>query len=209
MCYNIQNKATTKKLVDRYNANFQLPKLYSPQNQISAFENKQLPILLNDEHRVFLFANWGLLPDWVKDEAFNKNTKNARLETLAEKASFKGVVGQRCLIPATGFYEWKWHDTKGKVKEKFLIQSKSTPIFSFAGLYNWWLDPLINKRVLTFTIITKTAEGIMQDIHNTKQRMPIILNPEKEKDWLYNKSMDYLTDFKATSLTPMNLKFNF
>jgi putative SOS response-associated peptidase YedK len=209
MCYNVQNRASTKALVERFNANFQLPSLYTPKDQINAFEKTQLPIITNENNKEFLFANWGLLPQWVKDESFSKNTKNARWETLGDKPSFQGVQHQRCLIPATGFYEWKWHDSKGKTKEKFFIQSKSTDIFSLAGLYNRWINPVTGKESLTFTVITKSAEGIMKEIHNTKQRMPIILKPEKEKSWLFEDTLDYLIDFKADSQTPMNLTFPF
>ncbi len=209
MCYNVQNKASLQAMVERFNAGFNLPQLYQPRQEVNAFAGIELPIITNEDPNVFHFGHWGLLPSWAKDVSFDKNTKNARLETLGEKPSFRDYQEKRCLIPATAFYEWKWHDTKGKVKEKFLITPKNIPVFAFAGLYNKWIDPNSGKELLSFTLITKAAEGIMQDIHNTKQRMPVVLYPNSEKDWLFDGDIDYTNDFTAKSLTPINLKFDF
>jgi putative SOS response-associated peptidase YedK len=209
MCFYVQNKASSKAVAERFNANFNLPQCYQPKEEISAFANEELPVILNSSSNVILHAHWGLLPTWAREIEFDKNTKNARVETLTEKPSFREVVSQRCIIPATGFYEWKWHDSKGKQKEKFLIQSSSTEIIGFAGLYNRWKNPKSGADLLTFTIITTEAEGIMKEIHNTKQRMPIILDPKFENDWMQGGEIQYLTDFTAKSLTPMNLKFDF
>lgn len=209
MCYYIQNKASTKALIERFNASFKLPKLYQPQNEISAFAGEQLPIITHEDKSSFEFADWGLIPNWAKDEEIASKTKNARIETIHEKPSYRDCISQRCIIPATGFYEWKWHDSKGKQKEKFLIYPKEHSIFAFAGLCNLWTDPHSQKSILTFTILTSAAEGIMKDIHNTKQRMPLIINPSDEKKWLENKKVNFITDFDADSLTPMNLKFDF
>jgi putative SOS response-associated peptidase YedK len=209
MCYNVQNKASFQALIERFNAKFNLPQLYQPHQEINAFAGIHLPILTNEASRVFQFGHWGLLPNWAKDISFDKNTKNARLETIGEKPSFRGYKEQRCLIPATAFYEWKRHDSKGKKKEKFIISPKNISIFTFAGLYNRWKDPNSGKELLSFTIVTKSAEGIMQEIHNTKQRMPVILKMNSENAWLSNGKIDYVSDFIAVSQTPMNLKFNF
>lgn len=209
MCYYIQNKASKKSLIERFNASFNLPKLYKPENEISAFGGVQLPIITHKDQGTFDFADWGLIPDWAKDLEIASKTKNARVESIHEKPSFRNHTNQRCLIPATGFYEWKWHDSKGKQKEKFLIYLKEKSIFSFAGLCNYWTNPNNGEVKLTFTILTTAAEGIMKDIHNTKQRMPLVLSPKDENKWLSNQDAKFTSNFEADSQTPINLKFDF
>ena len=209
MCYNVQNKATVKALIERFNAHFELPKLYQPQEEISAFANIPLPIITNKEKAKFQFANWGIIPDWSKDEKIALKTKNAREETIHEKPSFKDYTQQRCIIPATGFYEWKWHDSKGKQKEKFLIQAKEDAIFGLAGLFNHWKNPNKGDENLTFTILTTQATGIMKEIHNTKERMPLVIAKNDERKWLENDDVSFISDFHAKPLTPINLKFDF
>jgi putative SOS response-associated peptidase YedK len=68
---------------------------------------------------------WGLLPTWARDRTFQKNTLNAKLEALEEKASFRSCVHKRCLIPAESFVEWQWLDPKGKVKQNYRIKAKA------------------------------------------------------------------------------------
>ncbi|MDI6782816.1 MAG: SOS response-associated peptidase [bacterium] len=126
---------------------------------------------------------WGLIPFWAKDPAIGNRLINARAETLAEKLSFKSALkSNRCLVPASGFYEWK---EIGGRKIPFLIKVKETSLFSFAGLYDIWKDEQENE-VKTFTIITTSANSFMAPIHN---RMPVILKPENEEVWL-NKSVN-------------------
>lgn len=105
-------------------------------------------------------------------------------------SSFRDAAknAQRCLIPATGFFESKWLDINKKTAPKFpfLIFKKEQPIFSFAGLYSKWVDKSTETTYLTYTILTTPATGnkLMSDIHNSKLRMPVILPRECEKDWL-------------------------
>ena len=101
-----------------------------------------------------------------------------------EKPSFRSYTENRCIILATGFYEWKWLDPKGKQKQKHRIWRKGAGYFAFAGLYSHWLDKSTGELIPTFTIITREAQGIMREIHNTKLRMPVVLLPEEEKLWL-------------------------
>lgn len=176
MCYNVQNKATTKELTERFNAQFQLPKLYSPSNEISGFTFPVLPILTAENKEKFTFFSWGLIPHWSKDRDIRKHTLNAKLETIDEKPSFRDVQENRCILPVTGFYEWKWLDSKGKRKEKYLIGLKEENIFGLAGLHSNWTDPVSGKEEKTFTLLTTAANPVMAEIHNTKKRMPLMLD---------------------------------
>lgn len=102
---------------------------------------------------------------------------NARQETLDEKPMFKNhFLHKRCLIPASGFYEWKQFENR---KEKYLIRTEK-PAFYMAGLYNTFTDGQ-NTSLTAFVIITTNASKEMSDIHH---RMPVIFHKEKGKLWL-------------------------
>ena len=88
------------------------------------------------------------------------------------------------MILVNGFHEWKWLDEKGKNKEHYLIKVANQPIFEIGGLYNIWKDPETGKEITTVTIVTTEANELMAEIHNTKHRMPILLNKQTQYRWL-------------------------
>lgn len=189
MCYNVQQKASIKELTERFNAQFELPQLYTPQNEIKGFAHPDLTILTSESPSHFCLATWGLIPHWAKDDQIKKNTLNAKLETIAEKPSFRDAQENRCILPVTGFYEWKWLDSKGKRKEKYLIQVKNAPLFALAGLYADWLNPQDGQLIRSFTLLTTKANPVMEEIHNTKKRMPLMMNIAGAKDYLEDGSI--------------------
>ncbi|GGG18291.1 hypothetical protein GCM10011323_23090 [Pontibacter amylolyticus] len=108
-----------------------------------------------------------------------KRSINARAETLTEKPSFRNLlISKRCLVPADGFYEWQV-TPQGKVPYRILL--KNEELFSFAGLWDEWLDKSTDEVLHTYTIITTNANDIVKPIHG---RMPVILSPEAEELWL-------------------------
>lgn len=114
---------------------------------------------------------------------------NARCETLEERPTFKNIFhSKRCLVPASGFYEWKKTEDK---KEKYLIRTENQELFYMAGLYNTFKDK--NGNPFTgFVIITTEANERMSQIHN---RMPVIFERKDIDNWLDNKIKD-LTEIK-------------
>jgi putative SOS response-associated peptidase YedK len=137
-----------------------------------------IPIIRNESGNSAILSKWGLVPPWAKDPKIGYKMINARSETISLKSSFrKPFLTQRCLIPATGFYEWK-HFDKGKIPYFFGL--KNEEIFSFAGLYEFWTD-VENRQLITFSIITTSPNEMMQPIHD---RMPVILPIDKESIWL-------------------------
>ena len=121
---------------------------------------------------------WGLIPFWAKDPKIGSRMINARAETVVEKSVFREAFSKRrCLVVADGFYEWqKTHE--GKVPMRIVL--KSGEPFGFAGLWATWKSP-DGQSVNSCTIITTTANSLMEPIHN---RMPVILSREAEQDWL-------------------------
>ena len=138
---------------------------------------------------------WGLIPSWAKDDNIKKYTLNARHETLKTKPSFKNA--KRCLIFADGFYEWKWLDKQGKKKQKYLIELPNSELFSFAGLYDQWIDKQTGEIINSCSIVTTEAKGIMREIHNSKMRMPLVIEYNQMDDWLENRDTNLFYNFKT------------
>lgn len=197
MCYHTQQTADAQKLKNRFNAEIKETDKNSLTGVFNGFDHKRTPVILNVDPKLIQCVEWGLMPSWANDRALQNNTLNAKIETLQEKASFKGVLNKKCLVVVDGFFEWKWLDEKGKNKQKYLITMPDNEPFAFAGLWSEWKDPA-GEILRTYTIITTEAKGIMRDIHNSKFRMPVVLRPDIEKDWLLgNTTAKLYTDLKA------------
>jgi putative SOS response-associated peptidase YedK len=115
----------------------------------------------------------------------NYSTINARIETLTSSPAYRGAWkrAQRCILPATGFYEWQLH--AGGSKQPFFIHALDQPVFGFAGL--WDTSTRADGTVVeSCTIITMPANALLAEIHNApgKQRMPAILRPSDHETWL-------------------------
>jgi putative SOS response-associated peptidase YedK len=183
MCYSISSTSKVIDLEKRYGKKTAKSTKIEPVFFASAFTFPMWPIVTKSD--TIQWMQWGLVPVWFKGgnlTDFAKHTLNARVETLDEKSAYKHVINQkRCLIPATGFFEWK---TIGKEKIPYLIQLKDKTLFSFAGIYDEWVNPIDGKALHSFSIITCEANELMAEIHNTKKRMPIILNDETGMEWI-------------------------
>lgn len=135
----------------------------------------QLVILNEGAGRAARWHRWGLIPHWARDQSIGDKTINARGETVATKPAYGAAYRQRrCLVPATGFYEWK---VLAGGKQPYLIRFKSGELFAFAGLWESWGGP--EGELRSFTIVT-TAE-LMARIH---ERMPAIIPRERYARWL-------------------------
>ena len=149
----------------------------------SGFAHPRLAIVRADG--VFLHE-WGLIPSWVKDTetatAISSKTLNAMGETVFEKPSFrKSIPTQRCLLPVSGFYEWR--ELNG-LKYPYFVFTVGSEIFSLGSIYDTWVDMNTGEKRNTFSIVTTAANPFMEKIHNLKKRMPLILSPEDEMKWL-------------------------
>ncbi len=137
----------------------------------------QLVILSERGYRVARWHQWGLIPHWAKDKAIGYKTINARGESVAAKPAFRDAFRQRrCLVPASGFYEWKVQDGG---KQAYLIRLKGGELFAFAGLWEGWAGP--GGEVRSFTIITTEPNELMARIHD---RMPAIIPRAQYARWL-------------------------
>lgn len=194
MCFHYAYVADKVKTAKRYGV--QNPPGFEPIFHANAFANPSMPVITSEEPNELNFYNWGLIPSWIKTlEAandINKKTANARSETVFEKPSFRSAIkSRRCLIPATGFYEWR-HE--GKEKIPYFVSAKDQEIFSFAGIYESWTNTVTGEIINSFSILTMEANELMKYVHNNRNRMPVIINKEDEKYWLSNlKSNDEIS----------------
>jgi putative SOS response-associated peptidase YedK len=157
--------------------------------------------VINDGVRNRLgYLRWGLIPFWAKDEKAGYKMINARAETIAEKASFRNAYKKkRCLIIADSFYEWKKTPER---KIPMRIKLKNHAPFGMAGLWESWKSPE-GISIYSCSVITTVPNELMTSIHD---RMPVILKPEDEKDWLNPNNNDpaylqqYLKSFDSEQM---------
>ena len=135
-------------------------------------------VVSTDGQRRLRPMRWGFLPHWYKSPAGGPLLINARSETIAEKPAFRAACRERrCLIPATGFYEWT-KDEAGNRLPWYIYPANDKPLV-FAGVWQTWDkgdDPLV-----TCAIVTTGANTTLGEIHH---RMPVVLSPDDWALWL-------------------------
>ena len=185
MCGRFSNDAKPEQIEKEFKIGKLNPKLFTPRYNIAP--TQMIPVVLEQSgERVIESLRWGLIPSWSKDESIGSKMINARAETLAEKPSFRDAFKKhRCIIPASGFYEWQ-KQSKG-AKQPFYFRMKDKDVFGFAGLYEQWLDKETGEQIETFTIITTEANKVLEPIH---ERMPVILKSKDYDQWLDAKEKD-------------------
>jgi putative SOS response-associated peptidase YedK len=160
----IYNLASASELPPRYNI--------APSQPVAAVRQQQAGA------RELTMLQWGLIPHWAQDPAIGHKLINARSETAHEKPSFRQALKtRRCLIPASGFYEWQ---QRGKEKQPFYIRRRDGEPLSLAGLWERWTAPT-GDILETCSILTTSANDLLQQLH---ERMPVVLQREQFGLWL-------------------------
>jgi putative SOS response-associated peptidase YedK len=143
-----------------------------------AFEKDQDGAPIGELQRELHSARWGLIPRWAKSDTGSAPLINGRIESILEKPSFKdSVVRRRCVIPASGYYEWQVREDG--TKQPFYINA-GEGMFALAGLYEWWKKP-DGSWLLSATTLTKDSAPELAHIHD---RNPLLLTPETLDVWL-------------------------
>jgi len=146
-----------------------------------------------------VLMEWGLIPDYVYTrEAVEQSRRtynglNAIGEELLEKRMYKdAAANRRCVVLSSGFYEWRHLPRIGKNgqplktvdKYPYYIKLKGRDVFFMAGIWQPWKDPETDTTVNSFALVTTKANSLMEQIHNSKKRMPLILTDELAAEWI-------------------------
>lgn len=185
MCYHYSLSKQQADMIKTIGAmDWEMP--FEPLFHVSGFDFPVMPVITAEAPQKVQAYRWGLIPHWAKTSEdalkLRAQTLNARAETLFEKPAFRTYIQQnRCLVLADGFFEWMDFQ---KRKYPHYVRLKSGGLFAFAGLYAHWTDKDSGELHRTFSIITTDANPLMARIHNTKQRMPVLLPAESWQQWL-------------------------
>ena len=150
--------------------------------------------------------SWGLIPRWAPDASRAASLINARIETVAEKPSFRDLVAQhRCVIPMDGYFEWKEqlrHDAMKPIKQPFYFSARSQSRYSHqgvlavAGLWTAWKDPNQSNGQIVHTAVALTtdANDMVSQVHH---RMPVLLDRSGVANWLDDKNINPLAQIQV------------
>ena len=150
----------------------------------------------SEKGREVTMMRWGLLPSWSEDSKAKFSMINGRAETVAEKPAYRAAFKKRrCLIPASGFYEWKPSATG---KQPYVIRRKDDGMLALAGIWEHWEGG--DEIIESCSIIVTAANTLMAPLHD---RMPVILTPDNYSEWLRSETQS--TDHLQGMLLPYPL----
>jgi len=156
---------------------------YSP--NFNAAPTQLLPVITAASPQGISTFYWGTSPEWSKNKALSEKIINIRTEFIPEKPVLKkGLVKNRCLVPADGFYAWKKVGKKTSIPYRLVTNDQE--LFSFAGIWEEFEDTDGNE-FHTFSIITVESTGIVASIN---ERMPVIFTREQEEIWMDKHSTE-------------------
>jgi putative SOS response-associated peptidase YedK len=186
MCYTVSIFAKTHIIEEAVGATFDDPASYQPYIHVTGYAHPFLPFVTNNRPATLQMLSWGLIPRWARTEQaaadIREKTLNARIETIFERPSFRQAAVQRTgLLPVQGFIEWR-HEYKAK--DPFLVRHHNAGIMTLGCLWDEWVNPRTGEIVPTFTIVTTPANTLMRWVHNSRERMPLIVEPEQRASWL-------------------------
>lgn len=195
MCGRFSSSSKPEQIKKEFKVAVEDPAIFKPRYNIAP--SQMIPVVLDRTgERIVAQLKWGLVPSWAKDALIGSRMINARAETLMEKPSFREAYkSRRCIIPASGFYEWQRAEKGAKQPFYFYLTNKE--VFGFAGLWEKWVDKKSGESLETCTIITTEANDVLKPVHD---RMPVILQAADYDEWLDTKEAN--TDKLQKLLAP-------
>lgn len=190
-------------------SHFHLKRGFSMRSRYNIAPTQTIPVLYEWSKQIE-FSRWGFIPSWTKSaEKLPSGYVNARMESILDRPTFKYAIKQhRCLIPASGYYEWR--DIAGK-KYPHFIYLKNQSLMGLAGLISHWKSPS-HQVFSTCAIITTQA---IQSLQNYHDRMPLIIAPVNYELWLSPTRGDELlekmlnnSDLQEFNIHPVSAQMN-
>lgn len=159
------------------------------------------PIYIIKDGGVLETASWGMIAPWQKNfadaRASQSHAINARSESIFEKPTFRHAFrSTRCLIPASGYYEWATSLGKYPPKQPFYISHQQNPFLSIAGIWSTWKSEK-GEEIQSASIITREAVGDLATIHS---RMPVFMPRDRWSSWLDGDNRD-IEELRALMVT--------
>jgi putative SOS response-associated peptidase YedK len=184
------------KMAENYGEEFEAlltPNIHSLPLDWNVAPTKEIYIITKDapdNSRILENALWGMIAPWSKDlpSAIKSQSAaiNARWESVFEKPTFRSaVLHTRCLIPASGYYEWATELGPYKTKQPFYIKAKPDRSLAFTGIYSTWVDPITKRTMKSASLLTKDSVGFLATVHS---RMPLFLPSNLWDEWLNPKN---------------------
>ena len=220
MCGRFVRKTTALEISDIFSSSLDTAEL--PISFNVAPTSRVLGIVKSTGGPSVVSFSWGLIPRWAPDASRAASLINARIETVAEKPSFRDLIAQhRCVLPMDGYFEWKEqlrHDAMRPIKQPYYFSAHSLSRYSHqgvlavAGLWTAWKDPnQPNGQVVhTAVALTTGANDMVSRVHH---RMPVLLDPSGVAHWLDQKNVNPLAqiqvvDNEALVVYAVNTKVN-
>ena len=178
------------------------------------YSNSLIVRKLADNDIEIVPAHWEFIPVWVKTMDNVKAARkqgipwlNATSEKLLESKMFRNAaIKRRCLVLASHFFEWRHYQPDGAKKPisyPYKIEIADTDYFYLAGIWQPWTDKETGETMDTFAIVTTKANELMQEVHNTKKRMPTILTEELAWQWI----MPNLTEEQINEIASFQIPY--
>ena len=195
MCGRYAQAQGMDEIIERFDLDSSLVDKSLPLNWNIAPTNEIYIIRDNESGRVLDSASWGIIAPWQKNFTEARNSQshaiNARSESIHEKPTFRQAFRTtRCLIPATGYYEWATSLGKYPPKQPFYICSQDEgKSLSIAGIWSTWKSGS-GAEIQSAAIITREAVGELATIHS---RMPVFMPEDRWESWLDPKNREIET----------------
>lgn len=198
MCGRYAQTADMRELMEQFSVTGTSPESSLPLNWNIAPTNPIYIVRANDQsgndasrEKALAVVSWGLIGPWLTDfqeaRASQSRAINARSESIHEKPTFRNAFrATRCLIPASGYYEWATALGKYSPKQPFYISSRDDKQLPIAGIWSSWRAPS-GEVIETASIITQEAQGELATIHS---RMPVFMPQDRWDTWLNPRNTD-------------------